>query len=82
MINELLEINYYMNINVYQQFSIKLKLINITLNKNFLLILCLFLKINYDVNISKNWKFLIKFYFNKIFNILNITFKEFINLVI
>ena len=48
MINELLEINYYMNINVYQQFSIKLKLINITLNKKFLLILCLFLKINYD----------------------------------
>ena len=61
MINELLEINYYMNINVYQQFSIKLKLINITLNKKFVLILCLFLIINYDINISKNYLFLIKF---------------------
>ena len=48
MIKELLEINYYMNINVYQQFNIKLKLINITLNKIFLLILCLFLIINYN----------------------------------
>ena len=60
MINELLEINYYMNINVYQQFSIKLKLINITLNKKFLLILCLFLKINYDKYFEK-LKNLIKF---------------------